>query len=159
MKVFTVNSRKFDGKIHKTWKAKFLKKNENFILLIGSFQKDITHPHLNVIRRGTISYEFFWFKKWYSIFRFHEPDSTFKMFYCNINLPPTISDNTLDYIDLDIDIIVQKDMSYQILDLKEFQKNSQKFSYPQETIKKCYETLRELESMIKKRSFPFCELK
>ncbi|GIU81134.1 MAG: hypothetical protein KatS3mg006_0198 [Pyrinomonadaceae bacterium] len=155
MKVLNINARKLNQKTQKSWQAELITQNEKFILLSGQFEKEIWHPHLNVIRRGTISYEFFWWEKWYSIFRFHEPDGKFKIFYCNINLPPIVSDNTLDYVDLDIDIIVREDMSYKILDLEEFQQNSLKFSYPEEIVKKCFKSLCELQAMINARSFPF----
>jgi uncharacterized protein len=155
MTTFTVNARKFNGRIHKTWQAELISQNEDLLVLLGKFGSDIKHPYLNVIRRGTVSYEFFWLKKWFNVFRFHEPNGQFRIFYCNINLPPTISDNTLDYVDLDIDVIVQRDMSYRILDLEEFRQNSLKFPYPEEVTKKCLESLCELQFMIKNRLFPF----
>ncbi|HLM59782.1 MAG TPA: hypothetical protein VK308_03150, partial [Pyrinomonadaceae bacterium] len=59
------------------------------------------------------------------------------------------------YIDLDIDLFVLKDFSYQILDLEEFEENARKYSYSDELRKKVRESLSEVISLINKREFPF----
>jgi len=154
-KLITINSRKFDGKIHRSWKAELIKQ-ENFLLtFVGEFDKEIEHPHLGVIRRGTISYEFYWLDRWYNVFRFHEPDGDLRNFYCNINMPPTFEKEILDYVDLDIDVLVWKDFSFEVLDLDEFEENAVKYHYSPEVYDKANESLAELIVMIKKKSFPF----
>jgi protein associated with RNAse G/E len=110
---------------------------------------------LGVIRRGTISYEFYWLERCYSIFRFHEPEGGLRNFYCNINLPPKFENNVLDYTDLDIDLIVWADFSYQILDLDEFHDNAERFSYSDELRAKVQNNLNELITLVENKSFPF----
>ncbi|MGI8639566.1 MAG: DUF402 domain-containing protein [Pyrinomonadaceae bacterium] len=154
-KLITINSRKFDGKIHRSWKAELIKQ-ENFLLtFVGEFDKEIEHPHLGVIRRGTISYEFYWLDRWYNVFRFHEPDGDLRNFYCNINMPPAFEKRILDYVDLDIDVLVWKDFSFEVLDLDEFEENAVKYKYSPAIYDKANESLAELTVMIKKKSFPF----
>ena len=150
-----INSRKFDGKIHRTWKGRLINQKDSLITVVGEFEKTVEHPFLGVIRRGTISYEFFWLDRWYSIFRFHEPDGSLRNFYGNINMPPKFEDNVLDYIDLDIDVYVLRDFSYQILDLEEFEENARRYSYPIEVKEKARTSVEELVSLIAARGFPF----
>ncbi len=126
--IVTINSRKFDGKIHRSWKAKLIEQKNSLLTFIGVFEKEIIHAHLGIIGRGTVSYEFYWLNRCYNVFRFHEPDGRFRNFYCNINLPPKFENNVLDYIDLDLDLLVWQDFSYQILDSEEFEENVIKFS-------------------------------
>ena len=156
-KLVTINSRKFDGKIHKSWQAEFLNTEDSLLIFVGEFEKEINHPFLGVIRRGTISYEFYWTDRWYNIFRFHEPDGSLRNFYCNVNLPPEFKDDILDYIDLDIDLLVWKDFSYQVLDLDEFEQNALRFSYSQELYQNALNGLDELISLVKNKSYPFNE--
>ncbi len=154
-KLITINSRKFDGKIHRSWKAELIKQ-ENFLLtFVGEFDKEIDHPHLGVIRRGTISHEFYWLDRWYNVFRFHEPDGKLRNFYCNINMLPTFEKEILNYVDLDIDVLVWKDFSFEILDLDEFEENAVKYHYSPQVYDKANESLAELIVMIEKKSFPF----
>jgi len=130
-------------------------RNNSLLKFVGEFQKEVIHSHLGVIGRGTISYEFYWLERWYNVFRFHEPDGGFRNFYCNINMPPKFENGILDYIDLDIDIVVWSDFSRQILDIEEFEENSHKYNYPNLLREKVRDSLSELISLIENRVFPF----
>ncbi len=151
----TINSRKFDKSIHRSWKAKLIGTNSDFLKFVGVFDEEINHPHLGVIRRGTVSYEYYWLNRWYNIFEFHEPSGDLRNFYCNINLPPVFENNVLDYVDLDIDVLVWKDFSYQVLDLDDFEENSVKFSYSDEIIKNALLNVEKIKNKINDRKFPF----
>lgn len=150
-----INSRKFDGKIHKTWTATFLSKKNSLLTFIGKFEEEINHQYLGVIRRGTVSYEFYWLDCWFNVFRFHEPNGDLRNFYCNINVPPKFENNVLDYVDLDIDVLVWKNFTVEVLDLDEFAENSLKFNYSPEIKLKAEESLKKLRELIENRKFPF----
>ncbi len=154
-KLITVNSRKFDGVIYRSWHCELLEKSGELILFVGEFEKTINHTHLGIIGRGTVSYEFYWLDRWYNIFRFHEPDGSLRNFYCNVNLPPKFENGVLDYVDLDLDVLVWKDFSYQILDTDEYEQNAVKFSYTDELRQNVQKALSELISKIENRLFPF----
>jgi uncharacterized protein len=153
--IATINSRKFDGLIHRSWQCELLENRKNYWLFVGEFEKEVSHPKLGVIRRKTISYEYYFKDKWFNIFRFHEPGGELKFYYCNINMPPVFENGVLDYIDLDIDVLVQKDFGFEILDEDEFIENSLKFNYPPEIISRVHENLNALISLINSRRFPF----
>ncbi len=150
-----INSRKFDWKIHRSWECELIEKSDSLLLFVGEFSEEIHHPKLGVIRRGTVSYEFYWLDRMYNVFRFHEPDGSLRNFYCNINLPLTFENGVLDYVDLDIDVLVWKDFSYEILDLDEFEENAARFNYSDELKFKMNVVLEELLAKIKLREFPF----
>lgn len=154
-KLITINSRKYDGKIHRSWKAELICQKDSLLILVGKFEQEVKHSYLGVIRRGTVSYEYYWLDRWYNVFRFHEPDGNLRNFYCNINQPPKFEKGTLDYVDLDIDILVWKDLSTSILDLDEFDENARIFNYSDDLIKRSKETLTLLLHQIKDRKFPF----
>ena len=154
-KIVTINSRKFDGTIHKSWKAEFLDQKENLLSFVGKFEKEINHSKLGVIRRGSLSFEFYWLDGWFNVFQFFEPNGKFRNFYCNLNLPPIFKDKVLDYVDLDIDVLVWKDFSMEILDLDEFDENSKKFNYSQDIRNKTKASLKKLLELIETRNFPF----
>jgi protein associated with RNAse G/E len=153
----TINARKFDGKIHRSWKADLIEQTDSLLVFYGVFSEEVKHPDLGVIRRGTISYEYYWLDRCYNVFRFHEPQGEFRNFYCNINLPPTFENDVLDYIDLDIDILIWEDFSYQILDKIEFEENAVKYNYSPEIINKVHSNVKELKRILELRQFPFVE--
>lgn len=156
---FTTISRKFDGIIHRTWEAELIDETESWWLFLGKFSKTIFHDQIGIIKRNTISLEYFWKDKNYNIFKFYEPDGEFRNFYCNISLPPIISESTLDYVDLDIDVVVWADFSYEILDRDEFEVNSRLYRYPHNFQTLVEKSLNELLNLIQRRDFPFDSVK
>jgi uncharacterized protein len=126
----TVNSRKYDQSIRRSWTCSLFTREDPLLIFVGEFDHDVSHPELGEIRRGTISYEFYWLDRWFNVFRFHEPDGELRNLYFNIAMPPTFENEALDYIDLDIDIVVWPDLSYQVLDRQEFAINADRFGYP-----------------------------
>lgn len=154
-KSFIINSRKFDGKIHRSWQADLIEEKDSLFVFAGVFETEINHPQLGVIRPGTISYEYYWTNRWYNIFRFHEPEGALRNFYCNVNQPPVFNDNILDYVDLDIDVLVWKDLTFEVLDVDEFKENSEIFKYSAELIEKVDKSLKEILNLLENKSFPF----
>ncbi|MEO7674386.1 MAG: DUF402 domain-containing protein [Pyrinomonadaceae bacterium] len=153
--IVTINSRRFDGSIGKSWPCELREQSGPLYVFFGEFDREISHEHLGLVRRGTISYEYYWLDRWYNVFRFHEPDGTFRNYYCNISMPPTFANAVLDYVDLDIDVLVAKDGSYSVLDSAEFAENALKYGFSEELRSKVAETLDEVINLIEQRQFPF----
>ncbi len=153
--IVTVNARKFDGSLHRTWACELVSKNDRFIELVGEFEETVVHNDLGTIEAGTISREFYWFDEFYSVFVFKHPNGRLRNYYCNINLPPTFNGGVLEYIDLDMDVLVNADLSYEVLDADEFAENSVKYSYGSDVVANVHSALEKLKNMITSREFPF----
>ena len=125
------------------------------LILDGEFERDIEHNILGKIASGTLSREFYWMDRWYNVFRFTDPNQELQSFYCNINVPPRLDGEILSYIDLDIDVLVQPDFSYRVLDLDDFERNAQLFKYPEDLKVNTRRALNELIELIETRAFPF----
>lgn len=153
--IVTINARKFDSKIHRSWKCKFLEENDDYYVFFGEFEAEVKHRQLGIIRPKTASYEYYWKNRFYNVFKFYEPDGEFRNFYCNVNLPPVFEDNVLNYVDLDIDILVWKDFSVEILDRDEYRENIKKFGYSAELQENVESAVQELLHKIHHTEFPF----
>lgn len=150
----TVNSRKYDLAIRRTWHCELIDQSDPLIVLAGEFDRDVEHPGLGAIKRGTISYEYFWFDRWYNIFRFHEAGGALRNFYCNVAMPPTFENDTLDYVDLDIDILVWPDGRYEVVDRDDFEQNALKYSYPDDVRQRAEKSVDEMLAMIGRGELP-----
>lgn len=151
-----VNSRKYDHSIRKSWTCELLEESDSLLVLSGIFDVDVSHPDLGEIRRGTISREYYWFDRWYNIFRFDEPDGfALRNYYCNYAMPPVFAGGVLDYVDLDIDMIVWPDLRYEVLDRDDFEENAAKYGYTNEIRTRAEQTIEKLKLMIENREFPF----
>lgn len=72
-------------------------------------------------------------------------------------MPPHFDGKVLSYVDLDIDVLVEPNLSYRILDLEDFEENSKRYSYPVEVQNVARVALDELVRLIESRSFPFSD--
>ena len=127
----TIMSKSYDGQTKRSWACRLIEQNGPQLLFVGEFDRDVEHPDLGLIKAGTVSYEYYWTDRWYNIFRFHEPTGELRNFYCNVNMPPTFADGLLEYVDLDLDLLVMPDLRYKILDREEFELNATRFNYPE----------------------------
>lgn len=150
----TINSRKYDQRIRRSWICRLVRQDDSLLVFEGEFDQDVEHPDLGFIERGTISYEYYWLDRWYSIFRFHRPDGGFRNYYCNINMPPVFENGVLDYVDLEMDVLVWPDSTYQILDRDEYEQNAAKFGYPDALRNEVSQALAQLIAMAEEKTFP-----
>src|SRR5262245_8502504 len=112
----TVKVFKHDGAEYRQWKARLLRREGDLIVLHAEFDVDVSHELLGEIKRSTKTVEYYWLNRWYNVFRFLRDDGSTRLWYCNINRPPEFEGHTITYVDLDIDILVQPDFSFQVLD-------------------------------------------
>jgi protein associated with RNAse G/E len=125
------------------------------LILEGEFDQDIEHDLLGTIASGTVSTEYYWLDRWYNVFRFSDQSRVLKNYYCNINMPPTFDGKVLSYVDLDIDVLVNPDFSYRVLDLDDFEINAKRYSYPAEIRTNVQQAVNDLIHLIDSRKFPF----
>jgi len=152
-----VRAYKYDGLLHRTWPAQLLRQEGSLIVLDAKFPEEVIHELLGTIASGTHSLEYYWLDRWYNVFRFAQPDGKLRNYYCNVNVPATFAGDVLSYVDLDLDILVQPDFSYRILDTEDFESNVKFYGYPAEVQANARHAVDELISMIRLRSFPFSE--
>jgi uncharacterized protein len=155
--MITVRACKYDGSEHRRWQARILKQEGSLLVLDAKFGEEIEHDLLGTIASGTRSIEYYWLDRWYNVFRFVEPAGRLRGYYCNVNVPPTFDCGVLSYIDLDIDVLVEADLSYRVVDQEEFKKNAARFGYSAYVQRKASEALDEVAQLINEQGFPFGE--
>lgn len=155
--IVTVNARKYDGRIRRSWTGGLVSNTGPLITLLAKFTETHIHNDLGTIEAGTVSFEYFWTDRWYNVFNFREPDGTPKAIYTNIAMPATFDGSVIDYIDLDIDVIRWPNGRVEVLDRDDFERNSIKYGYRDEVKEAAENALTELLGLIDRREFPFNE--
>ena len=151
----TVTARDLAGNIKKSWNCRRLNSEGSTLILLGEFAEEVEHSELGLIRSGTLSYEYFFPNRWYNIFRFEEPSGRLRNWYCNITMPPEVSDHAVDYIDLDIDVLIWPDRSLRILDVEEYEENARKHDLSEEAREQVSLALTEVLAAFRDEKFPF----
>ena len=155
--MITVRVHKYDGSEHRSWNAKVLRQEGTLLVLDAMFDKEIRHDLLGTIAPGTKSIEYYWLDRWYNIFRFAEPNGELRSYYCNVNVPPAFDGQVLSYVDLDLDILVEPDLSYRVVDFDDFELNAARFGYSEDVQTKARQGLERLVELIEARAFPFSD--
>ena len=137
----------YDGTERRRWFGRVARHDGPLIVLDAVFAEEIQHDLLGTIASGTVSTEYYWFDRWYNVFRFDD------RFYCNVTQPPAFDGSVLTYVDLDIDVLVESDFTHRILDLEDFETSH----YPAEIAQNARKAVEDLLEQIETRSFPFNE--
>src|SRR5438128_908527 len=137
----TVLVRKYDGTEHRRWEADIVERRDSLIILEGVFEGEVDHDLMGRIVSGTRSVEYYWLDRYYNVFRLAEQSGKFRSFYCNIGTPAELENGMLTYIDLDIDVLVEPDFSYRVIDLDDFETNVVKQGYSEEIQRRTHDAL------------------
>ena len=151
----TVRVLKYDGAEYRRWSGRIARRDGSLIVLEAAFEFEVQHHLLGGIQRGTRTIEYYWLDRWFNVFQFFEADGSTRLFYCNINMPPVLAEGVLSYVDLDIDVLVQPDLSFEVVDQEEFEHNAAAFGYPPEIVRAAHAAVRDLVNLIERRQFPF----
>lgn len=155
MSEILVHSCKHDGRVHRRWPARVVGREGSLIVLDAFFAEEVRHPLVGTIEAGTHSTEYFWTDRWYSVFRFQTPGGRLLKFYCNINTPARLAGGVLSFVDLDVDVLVEPDLSYAVLDEDEFELHAELYAYPESYRENVRLALEELLRLVDARRFPF----
>jgi uncharacterized protein len=151
----TVRVLKHDGTVYRRWTAQLSQHEGNLLVCDAEFDADVSHEILGEVKQHTRTVEYYWLTRWYNVFRFLRDDGSTRLWYCNINRPPQFDGHTITYVDLDIDILVQPDLSFKVLDEDEFEANAKLYGYSDEEKSCAHAAVQELTAMIEQRRFPF----
>ena len=148
-----IQSYKHNGHVHRVWKQNIVLKRtkEQFITFNDRTEVLEGNGRTWETREPAISY--FYAKHWFNIIGMIRNDGLH--YYCNLSSPYVFEDRTLKYIDYDVDVKVYPDLSYEILDVDEFQDHQRLMGYPPQLIDIIYAQTDHLLHWIKERKGPF----
>lgn len=126
----TIHAYKHNGTLYRAWdNSKVLEYDDDHIVLINDKVK-VTEVDGRRWKTKEPAVIFFYKDKWYNIIAQFKEKGIF--YYCNIASPYIIEENTLKYIDYDLDLRVFPDGSYTILDQAEYDYHRDEMKYPLE---------------------------
>lgn len=150
---FPIYSYKYSKEIHRVWRQETLLEKTNNRVVIGKMKTKVIESSGRNWMTHEPSIGFFFSDKFFNIMAMIRKDGIY--YYCNIASPASIDDEGLKYIDFDLDVSVNPNFEYKILDRQEFLYHAKKFNYPKALIKVLEHHLKELTKMIDLRLEPF----
>ena len=141
---------KHNGKIHREWdEAIFLDEKEDY-LIFGNMKTMVTEAEGNTWRTKEPAIMYFFKNEWYNIICQLKKDGIY--YYCNIATPFLIEDNTIKYIDYDLDLRIFPNGEYKILDKMEYKYHKKIMNYSDDLDKVVNDGLKTLIKKYKKNS-------
>ena len=140
---FQVESRSYDQMVRGTWQAYRLSStmqlgDEGSVEVPNDCQR-LWVPAGTLMHWSTrtrpLRYnclQFFWPERWYMLSAFYD-GMELKHTYANIIQPPMINLNRVAYVDLDLSILVEPDLTYEVLTQAEFDQLAETLHYDEET--------------------------
>lgn len=151
--VLEIHGYKHDGKVHRSWdEARVLDVTDDFIVCGNNCTKVIKSDGRNwSTKEPAILY--FYKNRWFNVIGQLKEHGIF--YYCNMASPYVIDDNTIKYIDYDLDLRVFPDNGFKILDKSEYKYHKKKMNYPEKIDRILQFELDSLINMLKRKEGPF----
>jgi len=150
-----IKALKFPDIPHYEWKGELLCHTPDYVLVLCKpGRKLIHHTKKAVFTIHNTSIEYFSLKEWFTVAMAMEEGKMISA-YCNVAKPSVFIDGEISFIDLDIDLIWEKDKGWKVVDEEEFEENSVKYQYPPELKEEAKHALEKLKVAATQGKFPF----
>jgi len=152
---YTMRAYKYDGRLHYEQPLELYKKFDNHIVLKGAKGRElIHHTRDTVFKFDKDTYEYFFTDRWYTAAIVFDDNGKVVHVYCNIALPCTIYEDSVEFVDLDVDVVV-RDGKIEVIDIDEFEEHKILYKYDKELEKEIFSTVEKVKNDITKGNYPF----
>lgn len=152
-KKYKIHCYKHDGKIHRAWdEAVLLEKNEDHYVF-GNGRCLVIEADGRKWRTKEPAIMHFYTNKWFNVIAQLKKEGI--TYYCNMASPFIVEEDTIKYIDYDLDLRVFVDGTYKVLDQEEYIYHKEKMGYSKEIDFILTEELNKLIDIAVKKKSPF----
>jgi protein associated with RNAse G/E len=121
MKTITVIKQNYRGLESWRYKGNLISRSPGEIVIEAYFDREDTEVAGIILQRGDRFIETYSSDRWYNIFEIQEQSSgKLKLWYCNVGYPAVITEYSIAYRDLALDLLVYPDGRQVVLDEDEF---------------------------------------
>lgn len=118
---------KHNKKVHRSWSEAIVLDVKKDYIVFGNNKTLVTESEGTTWRTKEPAIMYFFKNEWYNIIAQMKKDGIY--YYCNIATPFIIEDNTIKYIDYDLDLRIFPKGEYKILDKLEYEYHKNKMNY------------------------------
>lgn len=150
---YQIHSYKHDGSLHRAWDEAVLLDETDDYLVFGNDRTLVTESDGRTWKTKELAVLYFFKDRWFNIIGQNKEDGIY--YYCNMASPYIIEDNTIKYIDYDLDLRIFADNSYKVLDRGEYRYHKRIMNYPEEIDIILKKELKDLINISKKEMLAF----
>lgn len=146
---------KHNKKIHRAWSEAVVLDVKKDYIVFGNNKTLVTESEGTTWKTKEPAIMYFFRNEWYNVIAQMKSDGIY--YYCNIASPFIIEDNTIKYIDYDLDLRIFPKGDYKILDKLEYEYHKNKMNYSDDLDKVVNSALSELIKKYESGSIMFNE--
>ena len=144
---------KHNGKPHRAWDEAIVLDVKKDYIVLGNNRATVINSDGNVWKTREPDIMYFFKEEWFNIIAQLKNDGIY--FKCNIASPFIVEEETVKWIDYDLDLRVFQTGAFKILDRDEYNYNKNKMAYSEKLEEVIKGALTELIEMVRKKEFPF----
>lgn len=152
---YQIQCYKHNGKIHRAWGEAVLLDIQKDYLVFGNEKTQVTEAEGSVWKTKEPAIMYFFKDCWFNIIAQLKKDGIY--YYCNIATPYIIEDNTIKYIDYDLDLRIFPTGEYKVLDKLEYKYHKKMMHYSENLDFVINRSLAELIRIYKRKALMFHE--
>ncbi len=141
---------KHNGKIHRVWDEAIVLDIKKDYMVFGNNRTLVTEAEGNAWKTKEPAILYYFKNEWFNIICQLKKDGIY--YYCNIASPFIIEDDTIKYIDYDLDLRVFPTGEYKILDRLEYKRHQKMMGYSKELSTVIEDALEQLISLYNNES-------
>lgn len=145
--ILQIHCYKHNGKIHRIWEETTVIEETEEYIICGNYKTKVIENDGRCHRTKEPAIIFFYKHNWFNVIAQFKEFGLF--YYCNIASPYIFDEDTIKYIDYDLDLRVFPDGGYRILDKNEYKYHKKIMNYSNELD---YILNKELEKLIKMKN-------
>ncbi|MBQ3435757.1 MAG: DUF402 domain-containing protein [Bacilli bacterium] len=154
-KKYQIHGYKHNGKIHRAWDEAVLLEIHDDYLIFGNNRTKVIEADGRSWRTKEPAVMYFYKNNWFNVIGQYKKDGIY--YYCNIASPFLIEEDTIKYIDYDLDLRVFPDGSFKVLDRGEYKYHKELMNYSDKLDKVLKSELTFLIEMVRKKESPFAK--
>lgn len=153
----TIKCFKHDGQPHRIWDRGLVLENTDDYIVVATKRAKVVEANGRRWFTKEPAVTIFSKKEWWNVICMIKKSGI--VYYCNIASPSLIHEDSIEYIDYDLDAKLFHDNEILILDEKEYMHHRTSYNYPKELDKVLEVQTRKVVLKMKARQFPFDDAK
>ena len=152
-KKYRMHGYKHNGQIYKAWDEAILLDIHDDYLVFGNNKTKVTEADGRTWRTKEPAILYFFRNKWFNVIGQYEKKGIY--YYCNIASPFIIEEDTIKFIDYDLDLRAYPGGSFKVLDRGEYKYHKKEMKYSNTLDRILREELTNLITMVRGKKEPF----
>ena len=152
-----IKSFKNDGSIHRTWRKSILIENNEDYFVLLSKKANVFEGNGREWKAREPAITIFPKNKWFNVISMLK--NPFVSYYVNLASPPIYENGTIKYVDYDLDLKLNYKDEIKVIDVNEYETHKVQLHYNPLIDKILKDTMEFVKEKMKKREFPFDDMK